>query len=221
MALLYDAVLRPSKSEIIAGWVPTQSWFAGDAAAEVEHVASFRFDDPEGEVGVETHLVRFGTGPLLQVPLTYRGAPLAGGDDWLVGTMSHSVLGDRWIYDATGDPVYLGATATAALTGGKQADQFVQGDGELIPVAPTASAVGSGTPGAPVAAPSSSISTVSKAGTTIVTAGSLHITVVRVLDGTAVTPAADAATLRGAWPGQSTPQLLVVVSAVRTTEEPG
>ena len=211
MALLYDAVLRPSKSEIIAGWAPTQSWFAGDATAEVERVASFRFDDPAGEVGVETLLVRFGTGPLLQVALTYRGAPLVGGEDWLIGTMSHSVLGYRWVYDATGDPVYLATTAAAALCGGRQADQFEQGDGELIAIAPTATAVGSGTPGTPVPEQSSPISTVSRAGTTIARTGAWHITLVRVLDGTATPPPAAAATLQGTWPEQSEPQLLASV----------
>ena len=41
-----------------------------------------------------------------QVPLTYRGAPLEGGQHALVGTMEHSVLGRRWVYDGPHDPVY-------------------------------------------------------------------------------------------------------------------
>jgi hypothetical protein len=44
-------------------------------------VSAYRFDDPAGEVGIETLLVRRGAGPVLQVPLTYRGAPLAGAED--------------------------------------------------------------------------------------------------------------------------------------------
>ncbi|TFD22974.1 hypothetical protein [Cryobacterium sp. TMS1-13-1] len=212
MALLYDAVLRPSKSELIAAWAPTQTWFVGDVGAEVERVASFRFDDPDGGVGIETILVRFGTGPLLQIPLTYRGAPLEGGGNELVGTMSHSVLGDRWVYDATGDPVYLAAVAAAALTGGQQADQFTQGNGELIPVAPTATVRGSGTPGTPVPERAATIDTVSTAGTTIATAGALRVTVVRVLDGTSSRAlATNAATVLGTWAEQSQPQLLLTV----------
>ncbi len=214
MALLYDAVLRPSKSEIITAWAPAQPWFIGDAAAEVLGVASFRFDDPNGAVGVETLLVRFGSGPLLQVPLTYRGAPLSGGEDWLVGTMSHSVLGDRWVYDATGDPVYLAAVAATALTGGQQADQFEQGDDELIPVAPTATVHGSGTPGAAVPEISAPVNTAPEAGTTMVTTGNLRFTVVRVLDGSVQpTVTAGTATLVGTWAQQSEPQLLVTVAS--------
>ena len=212
MALLYDAVLRPSKSELIAAWAPTQTWFVGDVGAEVERVASFRFDDPDGGVGIETILVRFGTGPLLQIPLTYRGAPLEGGENELVGTMSHSVLGDRWVYDATGDPVYLAAVAAAALTGGQQADQFTQGNGELIPVASTATVRGSGTPGTPVPERATTIDTASTAGTTIATAGALRVAVVRVLDGTSSGAlATDTATVLGTWVEQSQPQLLLTV----------
>ncbi|WP_104081960.1 hypothetical protein [Cryobacterium sp. Y11] len=215
MALLYDAVLRPSKSELIAAWAPTQPWFVGDAAAAVERVASFRFDDPDGEVGIETLLVRFGTGPLLQIPLTYRGAPHDGGEDWLVGTMSHSVLGDRWIYDATGDPIYLANVATVALNGGHEADQFEQRDGDLIPVASTAAVRGNGIPGTPVPELAATIETTSTAGTTTATAGALRITVVRVLDGTSTAAhTKNAATLTSIWPQQSAPQLLATVTVL-------
>lgn len=57
--------------------------------------ASFRYDDPEGEVGIETLIVRVADGELLHVPVTYRGAPLEGAEPWLMGTMEHSVLGSR------------------------------------------------------------------------------------------------------------------------------
>ena len=36
----------------------------------------------------------------MQVPLTYRGAPRPSAEDSLVTTMTHTTLGDRWIYDA-------------------------------------------------------------------------------------------------------------------------
>src|ERR1700710_2202585 len=101
MALLHRATLQPSKLELLQDWAPTQPWFDGDRSAELVTVAAYRFDDPEGEVGIETLLVRAGDGPVLQVPLTYRAAPLDGGDAWLIGTMQHSVLGQRWTYDGT------------------------------------------------------------------------------------------------------------------------
>lgn len=68
-----DAVLSPSKLDIVAAWLPSQPWFTGDAA-EAEIVGSYRFVDPDGEVGMESHLVRCGD-TTYHVPLTYRGAP--------------------------------------------------------------------------------------------------------------------------------------------------
>jgi hypothetical protein len=97
-------------------------------------LGSFRFDDPDGEVGIETILVA-SEGAVFQVPLTYRGSPLHSADLCLVGTMEHSFLGTRWIYDATGDPVYASALAATILTGQPQAHQSFEVDGrlELIP----------------------------------------------------------------------------------------
>lgn len=104
-AEIHDATLTPSKLELLAGWLPTQSWFTG-SADDLERVASYRFVDPDGEVGIETILVR-SAGVTYQVPLTYRGEPLADAEDSLIGTMEHSVLGTRYTYDAVGDPVYV------------------------------------------------------------------------------------------------------------------
>lgn len=55
------------------------------------------------------------------MPLTYRGAPLPGAEPWLVGTMEHSVLGRRWVYDGCGDPVHVAALVATILAGGIQA----------------------------------------------------------------------------------------------------
>ena len=60
-------------------------------------------------MGVETLIVadEAGAEPVVyQVPLTYRGEPLGSADHALVGTMEHSVLGRRWVYDGPHDPVY-------------------------------------------------------------------------------------------------------------------
>ena len=92
MALLHRADLTPTKLELLQAWLPTRSWYTGPAAPQLTKVGAFRFDDPAGAVGVETMLVRAGDGPVLQVPLTYRGAPLDGAERWLVGTTEHSVL---------------------------------------------------------------------------------------------------------------------------------
>jgi hypothetical protein len=144
MALLYKAQLVPSKLELVAAWAPKQRWFAGETDAAFASVASFRFDDPAGEVGVETLLVRAGGGPVLQVPLTYRNDEVVGAEHFLIGTLEHSVLGKRWVYDATGDPIYLGELARAALTGGSQVEEHYEIDGTEVRKDPTAIVRGSG-----------------------------------------------------------------------------
>ncbi|WP_068397293.1 maltokinase N-terminal cap-like domain-containing protein, partial [Kribbia dieselivorans] len=118
MALLYDATLTPGKLDLIAGWITGQRWYAGSSRGplpveQLRHVGRWRVDDPAGEVGCEVHLVADDSGvaaggePVIyQVPLTYRGAPLAGGEAALVGEMEHSVLGHRWVYDGCHDPVF-------------------------------------------------------------------------------------------------------------------
>jgi hypothetical protein len=105
MAILHRATLAPTKTELIAAWLPHATWFDGEAST-VEPVGAYRFDDPAGEVGIESHLVVVDR-RTFHVPLTYRAAPLADAEAWLVGTTEHSVLGTRWVYDAMGDPVYL------------------------------------------------------------------------------------------------------------------
>lgn len=139
MALIYDAELSPSKPEILRAWVPAQPWFPG---SELEIVGAFRFDDPAGEVGIETHLVRAG-GRDFQVPLTYRGAPLPGGT--LIATMEHSVLGPRWVYDGCSDPVYVAAVSDVIRAGGSQADlEFADGSQAPAPAVQVRGSSGQG-----------------------------------------------------------------------------
>jgi hypothetical protein len=152
MALLHRADLTPTKLELLAGWLPGRPWFQGSATAGVERVAGYRFDDPAGAVGLETMLVRAGDGPVLQVPLTYRDAPLDGAEQWLIGTAEHSVLGTRWIYDGCGDPVYAAMLARVIHTGGTQAEEFFEVDGRREIREPSMVVTGSGTEDAPVPA---------------------------------------------------------------------
>jgi 1,4-alpha-glucan branching enzyme len=104
------ASLRPSKLELVSGWMGAQRWYAAKGQQpRLRLLTSWRLDDPEGEVGVETLVVadEAGAEPVVyQVPLTYRGEPLGSADHALVGTMEHSALGRRWVYDAPHDPVY-------------------------------------------------------------------------------------------------------------------
>lgn len=114
MALFHLATITPTKESLIAKWAPTQSW--GLAADAIDVIGSYRFDDPDGRVGMETHLVNAG-GTLLQVPLTYRDEPLEGADDALIVEMEHSVLGTRWVYDGLRDPRLVVMLAAVAMTG--------------------------------------------------------------------------------------------------------
>jgi hypothetical protein len=103
--------LVPSKLELLAGWLPRQPWYrATRRPPALSRAGGFRLDDPAGEVGIEFAFVTDGAegeGTTYSVPMTYRGAPLAGADAGLLGTSEHGVLGRRWVYDAAYDPVAL------------------------------------------------------------------------------------------------------------------
>jgi hypothetical protein len=192
----FRATLDPTKQELLEAWLPARSWASG--VASVEKLAEYRFDDPAGEVGVETILWRTEDGRVLQVPFTYRGAPLRGAGDFLVGTTEHSALGPRWVYDGCADPVWASTVARAILAGGTQAQMVIERDGELVDVPPRMEVRGSGSPGADV--PSlTSVDAVSDDGPiTTVTAGPLTISLARVVG----TPVEGEATLTGTAGGQ-------------------
>ena len=98
--------MAPTKLELLAGWLPRQSWYRDTGAPPaLTRAGGFRLDDPAGEVGIEFQFVTDGEETTYVVPMTYRGAPVAGLDDALIGTSEHGVLGTRWIYDAEHDPV--------------------------------------------------------------------------------------------------------------------
>ncbi|MGF6834290.1 hypothetical protein QF015_002472 [Paenarthrobacter sp. TE4293] len=213
MAIIHKATLSPSKLELIADYLPKQPWFIQEGAPEL--IGAYRFDDPAGEVGIETHVVAAGD-RIYQVPLSYRGYELAGAEEWLIGTMDHSVLGKRYVYDACADPVYVRALATTILTGRKEAELIV--DGELGPRPSTVTVLGSGKLDGGVPTLSAS-APVSGSGVTIIDAGELKLKVARVLDTAADASASTAAapelhgelTLNGQWAGLESPVELAAV----------
>jgi hypothetical protein len=167
-------------------------------------VAAYRFDDPDGAMGIETHPVRTGDAQVLQLPLTYRGEPLPGADEFLVGVTEHSVLGRRWVYDGCGDAVYAAVLAIAILTGAREAEQWVeQADGGKERRESTAQVAGTGSPGAEVP-PIGSVSTVDGADSTTMSAPGVELVVRRVLD-EPVHLDADVEALTGTWPGSGAP----------------
>ncbi|WP_256104710.1 maltokinase N-terminal cap-like domain-containing protein [Streptomyces sp. ODS05-4] len=107
MAVIHETTVTPTKLELLAAWLPGRPWYAG-SAPDLERAGGFRLDDPDGEVGIEFMVVNDSAGgePVSYlVPVAYRGAPLDGAEDALVGTMEHGVLGKRWVYDGAHDPV--------------------------------------------------------------------------------------------------------------------
>ena len=78
MALLHQATLTPSKLDVLSAWVPAQPWLGEVDASTLQALGAYRFDDPAGEVGIETHVLQAASGQILHVPVTYRDEPLDG-----------------------------------------------------------------------------------------------------------------------------------------------
>lgn len=207
MAILHKATLTPGKLEIVAGLLPDRPWGVTATPEDLERVGSFRFDDPAGKVGVETLLVQVADGPLLAVPMSYREAPLEGAQDWLVTTMDHSVLGQRWAYDGCADPVWVATTLAATLGGGQEAEQVVARDGKEVPYDNGTTARGTGTVdhgGIPVPTAPADLGVARDGRRTSVRVGEVHLVVAHLpLEDPG--PPAGAALLEVAWPGQDDP----------------
>ncbi|TGN65687.1 hypothetical protein EXE59_18285 [Nocardioides eburneiflavus] len=195
MGIVHRATLTPSKQEIVERWLPSRSWAVGRTIAE--KVAEYRYDDPEGEVGVETILWRLDDGSVVQTPLTYRAEPLAGAEEHLITTTDHSVLGERWVYDGCGDPVWAATLTAAIVAGERQSQMFLVGDdGERIDVPARMQVRGSGREdAAPVVTAIDAVTDeVSADGAaTVVTAGPVEIAVARIVG----TPLGDGPRLTG------------------------
>ena len=211
MATLYAAELRPTKIELLSRWVPTQSWANDVDTSILEQVGAFRFDDPDGEVGVETHLLRNKDGQVIQVPLTYRATALDGAEDSLITTMHHSVLGERWVYDASVDPVFARTLAATIFRGSEQAELIYQEASGPQKREPTTWVRGSGSPNQMI--PEVKYVTFTHAGSaTTIDTGDLKFHVRRVVELVPVDDANDEATLVGRWSGRNEWTLLSTAS---------
>lgn len=196
MATIHRATLTPGKLELVGAWLADQPWAP---QGEIERVAAYRFDDPAGHVGIEGLLLSVG-GTLVHLPVTYRDAPLAGAERFLIGTMEHSVLGPRWVYDGCIDPVAVRALLTAVLTGAQQAEQVLIDDGEQVATLdPTMQVHGSGNASTDPVPIFDGVSIGSLAAIASVQTAEYAVDVLRLLDGSA--SVAGDATLDAEWPG--------------------
>jgi hypothetical protein len=128
VAIIHRATISPTKLELARAWLDRLGL---GGAGDVELVASYRFDDPAGEVGIEALLARR-AGDVFHLPFTYRGAPLDEADAHLITTMEHSVLGRRWVYEAAGDPVALACYAAALAGRQEQASLEIWDGGAMV-----------------------------------------------------------------------------------------
>lgn len=207
MSIIYETTLSPSKYELLAAWLPTQAWFRGDAA-RLSPIGAYRLVDPEGEVGFEGHLFTAGDSEIYHAPLSYRGSPLDAGEEFLVGTIEHGVLGKRWVSDAIGDPVFRAVLAAAIAQGAVGSPEFVVGgaaDGGTLERATSVRVAGTGSPG--VAVPELWAALVEQRGAATVAHtefAALEIARVIVAEADGVEDPAGVLSLRGAWGGGDT-----------------
>lgn len=191
MSDIFNAILNPGKLEVISAWLSKQAWAAeADVAPDsLQKVTSYRFDDPEGKAGAEVHIVAAGD-RVFQVPLTYRGAELAGAEKHLISTMEHSVLGKRWVYAGMGDPLFRQRLDHTIATAGTSAKQYrVDDEGNRI----------------------DEITDVAHAWGTGPLAGAEDVQVLYELNLDSPAEGSDAGLLLGRWDGQEAPVVLAVM----------
>ncbi len=68
MAVHHPATITPTKRDLLQAWVPHQPWTGGGDLTGLTPVGSYRFDDPDGEVGMETHLLATPTAASCRCP---------------------------------------------------------------------------------------------------------------------------------------------------------
>jgi len=196
MALLHRASLHPSKLDLISNYLRTNG---------MSQLGAYRFDDPAGEVGIETHILGDPSGAIWHLPLTYRNEPLAGADEWAVGTLEHSALGKRWVYNGCVDPVYTNELVRVIMTGGSQVEQYFETDSGREFRESTAQVTGSGEPGTP-APQVSGVHAESFETATLIDAGSVQVVVRHRLE--SPEPESTSATLTGTWGTSGESQIL-------------
>ena len=92
------ATLSPGFADFLPAWVATQRWYrgkGGSARPALRLLASLRWEDPLGEVGLEDHIVVDESGPepvVYQIPLSYRAEAVDFLADALVARLAADPL---------------------------------------------------------------------------------------------------------------------------------
>ena len=125
MATVYETTLQPTKLELLAGWIGDQRWYTGKAhTPDLARLGFYRFDDPDGEVGIEVLVVADSGGDgepvVYQVPVTWHGQRVAALEHALIGTTEHGTLGTRYAYDGCHDPAFAEQMLRCIVTGSTQ-----------------------------------------------------------------------------------------------------
>ena len=208
MAILHQATLSPSKAELLSAYLPHVDGLGVGGHDDLALVGAYRFDDPAGDVGIETHLIATPDGRVIQMPLTYRAAPLDGAEDWLITTLEHSALGTRWVYDGCGDPVYVSELVRTIIEGDTQVELEVLTPDGTIERDNTVFVQGSGSD---EAAPAITSVVTSRSGTTSTIAeADLSVVVHHVLT---PGPAPESPHLAGTWKGVDKAHTMATLSS--------
>jgi hypothetical protein len=195
MAILHQATLTPSKLDLLSEWVTGPANVVDAAAAQIELIGAYRFDDPAGEVGIESHVLTGPNDSILHVPVVYRGSPEDALAESLIGTLDHSVLGPRWVYDGCADVIYVRELLRCILAEGTQVPLMVETADGPVERAPSVTVVGHATADAVVPTIESAAIERVDADTYIHVAG--HTAVVHHRP--TADSAAEAAYLQGSW----------------------
>ncbi len=128
-----------------------------------------------------------------------------------MGTLEHSVLGTRYVYDACADPVFVATLLDTIRTGGRQADLHLRtADGTETVREPTATARGEGAPTVPTHDPGVPVSPTDTTDHTVIDGPGWTLTVMRRLGPATQSPAPQGSALIGSFDGGTDLRLAVV-----------